>query len=40
MNDSQLADKARAATDFGRISDFDPDALVQNVVYALCGPFS
>ena len=30
----------RAATDCGRISDFDPDALVQNAVYALCGPFS
>ena len=30
----------RAATDCGKETDFDPDALVQNAVYALCGPFS
>lgn len=29
----------RGATDCGKESDFDPDALVQNAVYALCGPF-
>lgn len=29
----------RAATDCGKISDFDPDALVQNAVYAMCGPY-
>ena len=29
----------RGATDCGKVSDFDPDALVQNAVYALCGPF-
>jgi hypothetical protein len=28
----------RAATDCGKETDFDPDALVQNAVYALCGP--
>lgn len=28
----------RAATDCGRADDFDPDALVQNALYALCGP--
>jgi hypothetical protein len=28
----------RNATMNGRDSDFDPDALVQSVVYALCGP--
>ena len=27
----------RAATDCGKSPDFDPDALVQNAVYALCG---
>ena len=30
----------RGATDCGAAMDFDPDALVQNAVYALCGPFS
>lgn len=30
----------RAATDCGKETDFDPDALVQNAVYALCGPFN
>lgn len=30
----------RGATDCGKEIDFDPDALVQNAVYALCGPFS
>lgn len=29
----------RGATMCGKESDFDPDALVQNAVYALCGPF-
>ena len=29
----------RAATNCGQITDFDPDALVQNMVYALCGPY-
>ena len=29
----------RGATNRGAITDFDPDALVQNVVYALCGPY-
>ena len=29
----------RGATMCGRDSDFDPDALVLNAVYALCGPF-
>ena len=29
----------RSATMCGKESDFDPDALVQNAVYALCGPF-
>ena len=28
----------RAATMNGTEMDFDPDALVQNMVYALCGP--
>ncbi len=28
----------RGATMCGTESDFDPDALVQNAVYALCGP--
>lgn len=28
----------RAATMCGKDMDFDPDALVQNAVYALCGP--
>lgn len=30
----------RGATMRGQEMDFDPDALVQNAVYALCGPFS
>lgn len=30
----------RAATDCGKETNFDPDALVQNAVYALCGPFN
>jgi len=30
----------RAATNCGKEVDFDPDALVQNAVYALCGPFT
>lgn len=30
----------RGATDCGKETDFDPDALVQNAVYALCGPFN
>ena len=30
----------RGATCCGRDMAFDPDALVQNAVYALCGPFS
>ncbi|HET8687511.1 MAG TPA: hypothetical protein VFM18_12725 [Methanosarcina sp.] len=29
----------RGATMCGKEIDFDPDALVQNAVYALCGPF-
>ena len=29
----------RGATMCGKEPDFDPDALVQNAVYALCGPF-
>lgn len=29
----------RSATMCGKEPDFDPDALVQNFVYALCGPF-
>jgi hypothetical protein len=29
----------RGATMCGQENDFDPDALVQNAVYALCGPF-
>ena len=29
----------RGATNCGKDPDFDPDALVQNVVYALCGPY-
>ena len=29
----------RGATMCGKETDFDPDALVQNVVYALCGPY-
>ena len=28
----------RGATMCGQESDFDPDALVQNICYALCGP--
>lgn len=28
----------RSATMCGRDNDFDPDALVQSMVYALCGP--
>jgi hypothetical protein len=30
----------RASTMCGKSPDFDPDALVQNAVYALCGPCS
>ena len=30
----------RGATKCGEEMDFDPDALVQNAVYALCGPYS
>lgn len=30
----------RGATMRGQEMDFDPDALVQNAVYALCGPYS
>lgn len=30
----------RGATMCGKDMDFDPDALVLNVAYALCGPFS
>lgn len=30
----------RGATMRGQEPDFDPDALVQNAVYALCGPFT
>ena len=29
----------RGATMRGQEMDFDPDAMVQNAVYALCGPF-
>jgi len=29
----------RGATMCGKELDFDPDALVQNAVYALCGPY-
>lgn len=29
----------RSATNCGKENDFDPDALVQNAVYALCGPY-
>jgi hypothetical protein len=29
----------RSATNCGKGDDFDPDALVQNAVYALCGPY-
>ena len=29
----------RGATMCGKETDFDPDALVQNAVYALCGPY-
>ena len=29
----------RGSTNCGKDSDFDPDALVQNAVYALCGPY-
>ena len=29
----------RSATNCGKETDFDPDALVQNAVYALCGPY-
>ena len=28
----------RGATNCGKDMDFDPDALTQNIVYALCGP--
>jgi hypothetical protein len=30
----------RGATMLGQETDFDPDALVQNAVYALCGPYT
>src|SRR4051812_28661680 len=30
----------RGATSCGKDADFDPDALVLNAVYALCGPFA
>lgn len=30
----------RGATMRGQEMEFDPDALVQNAVYALCGPFT
>ncbi len=30
----------RGATMCGREQDFDPDAMVQNAVYALCGPYA
>jgi hypothetical protein len=30
----------RGATNCGKEMDFDPDALVQNAVYALCGPYT
>lgn len=29
----------RSATNCGKEDDFDPDALVKNAVYALCGPY-
>ena len=29
----------RSTTMCGKVDDFDPDALVQNAVYALCGPY-
>ena len=29
----------RSATMCGQEPDFDPDAMVQNAVYALCGPY-
>ena len=29
----------RSATNCGKEDDFDPDAMVQNAVYALCGPY-
>ena len=29
----------RASTNCGKELDFDPDSLVQNAVYALCGPY-
>ena len=29
----------RASTNCGKEDDFDPDAMVQNAVYALCGPY-
>lgn len=29
----------RAATDCGKDDDFDPDALVQNIIYAVLGPY-
>lgn len=28
----------RATTDCGRIDNYDPDALVLNIIYAMCGP--
>lgn len=28
----------RHATDYGKDKDFDPDALIQNLILALCGP--
>ena len=30
----------RASTNRGQENDFDPDAMVQNAVYALCGPYT
>ena len=30
----------RASTNCGQENDFDPDAMVQNAVYALCCPYS
>lgn len=30
----------RASTNCGKEPDFDPDAMVQNAVYALCGPYT
>ena len=42
MLQSQVVDAARwairAATMRGQCQDFDPDAMVQNITYALCGP--